>query len=102
MNKCSLVRDVLPLYIDKATSPETTALVEAHLAECPACRAYYENERAGHIARSMKTPSRGNRYAYSALARRISQRNSLLFVTGCTVAALAGCVAGLLISNERR
>lgn len=102
MIKCSTVRDLLPLYIDKETSAETTALIEAHLAECPECRRYYENERAGHIARSMKTPSRGNRYAYSALARRISQRNALMFVTGCTVATLAGCVAGLVIGSGRR
>lgn len=35
---CPIVRDLLPLYIDQVTSPETTQAVEDHLAACPACR----------------------------------------------------------------
>lgn len=40
MNKldCPIVRDLLPLYIDQVTSPETTQAVEDHLAACPVCR----------------------------------------------------------------
>lgn len=102
MIKCSVVRDLLPLYIDKVTGEETSALIAEHLAVCPECRKYYENERSGHIARSMKTPPRDSRYAYSKLAHRISQRNAALFVTGCTIATLAGCVFGMLIGDGRR
>lgn len=102
MIKCSVVRDLLPLYIDKETGAETTALISEHLDVCPECRRRYENEKAGHIARSMKTPPRDSRYAYSALARRISQRNALLFVTGCTIATLTGCVAGMLLGDGRK
>lgn len=100
MIKCSLVRDLLPLYIDKETSGETTAQIMEHLDTCTRCREYYRD--AGHIARSMKTPVRSNRYAYSALAHRIAQRNKFMFVTGCTVATLAGCVAGVLIGSGRK
>ena len=35
---CPIVRDLLPLYIDQVTSPETNQAVEDHLAGCPACR----------------------------------------------------------------
>ena len=35
---CDVVRDLLPLYADGACSPASAALVEAHLAGCPACR----------------------------------------------------------------
>ena len=35
---CPVVRDLLPLYIDRVTSPETNQAVEDHLAGCPACR----------------------------------------------------------------
>lgn len=40
MNKldCPIVRDLLPLYIDQVTGPETTQAVEDHLAACPVCR----------------------------------------------------------------
>lgn len=35
---CGIVRDLLPLYADGVTGDESRALVEAHLAECAACR----------------------------------------------------------------
>lgn len=37
MNKCEIVVDLLPSYCDGLTSPESTTLVEAHIAECPCC-----------------------------------------------------------------
>ena len=39
MNKeCEVVRDLLPLYADEFCSPESRALVEAHISGCPECR----------------------------------------------------------------
>lgn len=39
---CDVIRDLLPLYAEKLASPASSALVEQHLAECPACRAELE------------------------------------------------------------
>ena len=35
---CDVIRDLLPLYADRTASADTAALVEEHLASCPACR----------------------------------------------------------------
>lgn len=35
---CDVIRDLLPLYADKACSEKSRAMVEEHLQECPACR----------------------------------------------------------------
>ena len=35
---CDVIQDLLPLYTDQAASADTVALVEEHLASCPACR----------------------------------------------------------------
>ena len=35
---CAVVRDLLPLYAEKMTEPETQKLVDEHLKECPECR----------------------------------------------------------------
>ncbi len=35
---CVLIRDLLPLYAEHLTSPETDALVAEHLQNCPDCR----------------------------------------------------------------
>ena len=38
--KCEVVRDLLPIYADHGTSPETTALVAQHIAKCESCSKY--------------------------------------------------------------
>ena len=35
---CGIVRDLLPLYADGLTGPETTEAVKAHLEGCSECR----------------------------------------------------------------
>ena len=40
MNKdCSIVQDLLPLYAEDMLREETKEFVDAHLAQCEACRA---------------------------------------------------------------
>jgi len=45
--ECDVIRDLLPLYAEKLASPASSALVEQHLAECPACRAELEQMGIG-------------------------------------------------------
>lgn len=41
MTDCKLVEDLMPLYADELTSPETNEWIETHLAQCPECRAMW-------------------------------------------------------------
>lgn len=34
---CNVIRDLLPLYAEKLTSPDSNQLVEEHLTDCPEC-----------------------------------------------------------------
>ena len=45
--ECSVVRDLLPLYVEELVSPETARYVESHLAECHECQAELEGLRGG-------------------------------------------------------
>ena len=38
---CAVVRDLLPLYAEKMTEPETQSLIEEHLQDCPECQKRY-------------------------------------------------------------
>jgi len=42
MTDCNIIRDLLPLYHDRACSPASRAMVEAHVAACEACRGELE------------------------------------------------------------
>lgn len=41
--KCSIIRDLLPLYCDKLTSEDSNEEIEKHLHECEECNAVYES-----------------------------------------------------------
>lgn len=45
--ECSIVRDLLPLYVEDMVSPESAKYVKNHLAECRECRAELESLTAG-------------------------------------------------------
>ena len=64
--KCSVVRDLLPAYIEKLTSQETTAFVNEHLAECEACRA---------ACRAMTGTQTRHECQQAALVKRLKKRN---------------------------
>ncbi len=38
---CNVIKDLLPLYIDKCCSEESSALVREHLQDCPKCNEEY-------------------------------------------------------------
>lgn len=47
MKQCPVIQDLLPLYVDDALSPESRALADQHLADCPDCRQALAALRAG-------------------------------------------------------
>lgn len=42
---CKVIQDMLPLYIDGVCSDESSAMVQAHLADCEKCKKHYEAMR---------------------------------------------------------
>lgn len=46
-NECSIVQDILPLYVEEMVSDDTVSFVREHLKDCPRCRAELENCKTG-------------------------------------------------------
>ncbi len=47
-NECNIIRDLLPLYVEKMVSSDTVAFIEEHLKDCEACRKEYEGIKEPH------------------------------------------------------
>ena len=45
--ECSVVRDLLPLYIENMVSEETTQYINEHLKNCDDCKAELANLKEG-------------------------------------------------------
>lgn len=41
-NECNIIRDILPIYVEKLASTDTASFVEEHLETCPSCRGELE------------------------------------------------------------
>lgn len=91
MNRCAVVQDLLPLYVDDAVSPDSRALVNEHLRDCPACR---------HMLKELQAPAvkplDGAGAAPSEDARflaRLRRNVGTAIGAGLTLLVLTGLVA---------
>ncbi|WP_216827372.1 anti-sigma factor family protein [Alkalihalobacterium elongatum] len=54
--KCSLIRDLLPLYVEGDCCPETNKVVREHLGSCSECRELYELMKSPIDVKAMAQP----------------------------------------------
>ena len=75
--ECSVVRDLLPLYVEDLVSPETARYVTSHLAECPACQKELDSLRAGGgLTAIEKEPPTSTKEAtsFKAIMKRLNRQ----------------------------
>ena len=70
---CSIIRDLLPLYVEELTSKESAEAVSEHLKNCTECRRESEEMKGGEKASEpMKTEERPLKRIMQKLNMRIS------------------------------
>ena len=95
--ECDVIRDLLPLYAEKLASPASSALVEQHLAECPACRAELEQmEKPVPVQPEPQpdAPLRSIRKTMQKKSIRMASFSAYGSGTGCAVRFWAGVLDG--------
>lgn len=110
MNKCNLVRDLLPLYVDDALSEDSRAFVERHLKACPACaeeaeklKAPVPEEAALASVQTKKEQKENDRKRKDEPIRKIRRRFIISTISIALVAAgiCGACVFAISsINNE--
>ena len=99
---CEVSPELLSAYLDGALPPPEREELEAHLAQCPACRARLESLRAVKhaLARlpSREAPPGAVRARVESL--RFAHRTSRARVLAAAVAAVAVGAAGLLLARR--
>ena len=91
---CNVIRDLLPLYQDSVCSSESRQLVEAHMEECPQCRAEWERMSAPIPTAHPQVEERTVAQAASSAWKRGRRR---AFSKGFVIAAVLVAVISSLI-----
>lgn len=88
---CAVCRDLMPLVRDGVASPESEALVQAHMAVCPACRALWQGADEPTTPEPL-APDDG----------KILQRLRRRYSTHLLLLAFAGIAAGIALGYTGR
>ena len=88
--ECDVIRDLLPLYAEKLASPASSALVEQHLADCPACRAELEQMEKPVPVQPEPQPDAPLKNIRSSLNRRRLRTMLCSFAAALALAAVCG------------
>lgn len=70
MNKCGIVKDLLPLYADDVCTPESKKFVAEHLAECEECQKELESYNF-----DVKVTSADEKKAVKSFKKEIDKKN---------------------------
>lgn len=84
--KCSIVRDLLPNYIEKLTSDDTNEAIEEHLEICDDCKEAYE-QMIADMGKTEKVPSIELKFLKKV------KRTRLMAASLCVIVTLGLCYA---------
>ena len=93
-NECSIVGDLLALWLDGLVSEDTAAFVEEHLDRCPACRARMEQLRAPAALQAAAQEAR----AFRDFAARWNKKRRRILAAFAALALAAALLAACLFS----
>lgn len=93
-NECSIVGDLLALWLDGLVSEDTAAFVEEHLDRCPACRARMEQLRAPAAPPETAQEAR----AFRDFAARWNKKRRRILAAFAALALAAALLAACLFS----
>lgn len=87
--ECSVVQDVLPLYLENMVSEGTKIFVEEHLKNCSDCAAEWERLKSGKQVDAAGTPQRERDVkAITAVKKKIAKRLLKAVAVVCLVFAV--------------
>lgn len=98
MNKCNLIRDLLPLYVDGALSEDSRQFVERHLKNCSACAKEAEKLKAPVPEEKALTAIKAKKENSAAKKAEPIRRVSRKFeIRAAVIAAVSAVLCGVVV-----
>ena len=94
--ECSIVQDLLPLYVENMVNADTAAFIRAHIETCPGCAAALAALQGDKEAEAAETRRRENdAQVIAAMRKKVARR---VFRSVAAVAAAAAIVCGAVLA----
>lgn len=80
-NECSIIKDLLPLYVEDMVSGETRDFIEEHLSNCPECKAELDSLKEGTPLSSIEdnhTDKSGAAKPFKKIMKKMSRQFNTL------------------------
>lgn len=92
--KCTIIQDLLPLYVDKVCSEDSAELIANHLQSCQECKRIYV-EMTADIEENLPTPEVDGKKAFQSLRTNLIWiAVALAVMVGAFVANIGGAWMG--------
>lgn len=94
--ECSIVQDLLPLYVENMVNADTAAFIRAHIEICPGCAAALAAMQGDKEAEAAEARRRENdAQVIAAMRKKVARR---VFRSVAAVAAAAAIVCGAVLA----
>ena len=94
--ECSIVQDLLPLYVENMVNADTAAFIRAHIETCPGCAAALAAMQGDKEAEAAEARRRENdAQVIAAMRKKVARR---VFRSVTAVAAAAAIVCGAVLA----
>lgn len=85
--KCTIIQDLLPLYVDEVVSKDTNELVEQHLQTCQDCQKEY-----GQMRKTLYVPIENKVTLFEKLNKKWN-RKKIILIVGSVLTTILLCFA---------
>ena len=86
---CNIVRDLLPLYVEKMLSADSQAFVEEHLKDCEDCRKELESLKQGDSSVSMVKDHTDEAIPIKKVKKKLSKKKAITIITAVVLTLAA-------------
>ena len=93
---CNIVRDLLPLYVEKMLSADSQTFVEEHLKECEDCRKELESLKQGDSSLSMVKDHTDEAIPIKKVKKKLSKKKAISIITAVVLTLVAVIVFALV------
>ncbi len=94
--ECDIVKDIIPIYIEKLTSTTTNNFLEKHIEECPQCKKTLEN-----MKKTIKVDNDTNEEKHINILKKYNFRMNLLKLLIIAIIIILFILAGFMYHNYK-